>query len=539
MSISRGNDRNFQRSLMEKGVYPENVPPLFRVRHFFRVCDRRGLLSSDQIVSKKPTRLSRYNETKRGGQRRIFSTPNPLFFIDAARYFTTYRKQFDKHLRKSSFSRSVPMYRRSNDRFIQIETHSDFTRFRRMQLSSSRYIVKTDIARFYPSIYTHSIPWAVHGKGKAKNNRNPRSTKYFANKLDYLIRQAQDQQTIGIPVGPDTSRIVSELIVGAVDKQFAAQIGRDVPGARLVDDIYLGAANLDEAEDLLSTYRDCLRQFELDINEGKTKIFEARFDLEPFWPVDIRREVERFAESDGTNAAKNDLVAYLDQVIRIANQESDDGIIKYAIRRMDQARLWEEYWDAVEAFLIKVAIVFPHCVDYVARVVIWYNRRFGLDSERWGRVCETILAYHSRLGNDSEIVWPGWLLKEIDQSIHKSLCEDIIRRCGPYSVLVVLDLFSEGLVSGRFPKNLIYERIGEHPMIGDDWLLAYEAERSFELRVKAKNRNDYGAFGELIDGGAEFYNKNAVPVVFEGIRDFTRILQALEDQSGLYEDNEG
>ncbi|MFM6127183.1 MAG: hypothetical protein ACKPBV_00235 [Sphaerospermopsis kisseleviana] len=27
-----------------------------------------------------------------------------------------------------------------------------------------KYLIKTDIKNFYPSIYTHSIPWALHKK---------------------------------------------------------------------------------------------------------------------------------------------------------------------------------------------------------------------------------------------------------------------------------------------------------------------------------------------------------------------------------------
>ena len=538
MSIADGTDQEFQKSLMEKGVYPENTPPPFRVKRFYSICDQEGILSTEQIKRNKPTRLSTYNETKRGGQRRIFSTPNPLFFIDTASYFKKNRQKFVPLLQSSSFSKSVPIFDDTTDRFLRIESHSDFTRFRRTILSTSRYIVKTDIARFFPSIYTHSISWAVHGKILSKSNRSTASSRFFANKLDYLIRQAQDQQTIGIPVGPDTSRIVSELIAGAVDRAFIDQVGADVAGARLVDDVFLGAGNYDEAENLLSSYRDSLRQYELDINESKTSILEARHDLEPFWPVDIRREMEGFSSGGRAKPRIADLVAYLDEIIRLANATNDDGIIKYAIRKMDQLRLWHTYWDAIEAFLVRVAIVFPHCVDYVVRVVIWYNRFHDIDTTKWRKVCETIIGYHAKLGNDSEVAWSCWLLKELGEPLHKDLCEAIIRRCGPFSVLLTLDLFLKGLISGKFPRSLIYCRLGNSPMLSEDWLLSYEAERSFGFRLKKKNRNDYEVFGTLIDGNVEFYDTGALPSVFEGVDDFNSVDRALEDRGGLYEDED-
>jgi hypothetical protein len=35
--------------------------------------------------------------------------------------------------------------------------------------------------------------------------------------FDYTVRQAQSRQTMGIPVGPDSSKIIAELVMSAVD----------------------------------------------------------------------------------------------------------------------------------------------------------------------------------------------------------------------------------------------------------------------------------------------------------------------------------
>ena len=537
MSLAGGTDQEFQQALMEKGVFPESAPPTFRVQNFYDTCNALGLLSRDQINRNKPTRLSHYNETKRGNQRRLFSTPNPLFFIDAASYFNRHRQEFDQLMARSPYSRSTPLFNTDHSRFVRIESHADFTRHRRNILSSSRYIVKIDVSRFYPSIYTHSIAWAVHGKQQSKSDRVTQSAKTFANKLDYIVRQAQDQQTIGIPVGPDTSRIISELVACAVDLEFTVQVNPSVVGARLVDDVYLGAASVDDAENLLSAYRNSLRQYELDINESKTSIFEARYDLEPFWPVSIRRELERFSNGNNGSEQSRDLTSYLDEVIRIANQENDDGIIKYAIRKMDQQELWSIFWDTIEPFLIRCSIFFPHCFAYVARVVVWYNRRFDLNSVKWRNVCETVIGNHAKLGNDSEVAWSCWVLKELQEPIPKELYNTIVGRCGPYAVLLALDLYSRGLVSGRVSKKVLYDRLGSQPMLGSDWLLSYEAERSFGFRLKSKNRNDYEIFGNLLDQGVKFYDTTADPVVFEDIEDIENVSKALEDMGGAYEED--
>ena len=37
----------------------------------------------------------------------------------------------------------------------------------------NRYLVKADISTCFPSIYTHSIPWAIVGKQQSKNTIKP------------------------------------------------------------------------------------------------------------------------------------------------------------------------------------------------------------------------------------------------------------------------------------------------------------------------------------------------------------------------------
>ena len=261
-------------------------------------------------------------------------------------------------------------------------------------------------------------------------------------------------------------------------------------------------------------------------------------DLEPFWPVSIRRELENFATRRATNASRSDLSAYLDEIIRIANVEQDEGIIKFAIRKMDDLKLWVIYWESLEPFLTRVAVNFPHCLDYVARVVAWRHRRFGTDEEKWSTVCNSTIAYHAPLGNDSEVVWSCWLLKEIGGKLPARSCEPIIARCGPFSNILALDLHSSDGISGRFPKKSIYDRIDDTPMLGNDWLLSYEAERAFGFRLKGKNRNDYGVFGTLIDNEVQFYDSSAEPFVFQGVDDYETVDEALEDRIGLYEDDE-
>ncbi|MFP3360814.1 RNA-directed DNA polymerase, partial [Planococcus sp. SIMBA_143] len=76
------------------------------------------------------------------------------------------------------------------------------------------YRVRTDIANFYKSIYSHSLPWALIGIAEAKGNRG---SSHWYNKIDKATRISQRNETKGITIGPATSSILSEIILFPVD----------------------------------------------------------------------------------------------------------------------------------------------------------------------------------------------------------------------------------------------------------------------------------------------------------------------------------
>ena len=77
------------------------------------------------------------------------------------------------------------------------------------------YVTSADISNFFPSIYTHSIPWALVGHEVAKKDHNPQ--KWF-NSIDAKQRHLKRNETQGVPIGPATSNVISELILSPVDK---------------------------------------------------------------------------------------------------------------------------------------------------------------------------------------------------------------------------------------------------------------------------------------------------------------------------------
>lgn len=137
------------------------------------------------------------------------------------------------------------------------------------------YLVNTDIKSFYPSIYTHSIAWALHGKNKIRKKNNSRNYKFLGNKLDKLFQNANDGCTNGIPIGPAVSDIIAEIIASSIDVYFSKLIHSEKIECRAVrfkDDYRILAKTEVDAKKIIKLLQESLKEYQLELNDSKTVI---------------------------------------------------------------------------------------------------------------------------------------------------------------------------------------------------------------------------------------------------------------------------
>lgn len=132
------------------------------------------------------------------------------------------------------------------------------------------YCIHTDITDCYPSIYTHTIPWAIFGKEYAKANRKGG----LGNDIDEKIRNMQGGQTNGIPQGSVLMDFIAEIVLGYADTQLLELAERenltDFRILRYRDDYRIFANSKDVAERLMKLLTEVLLDLNLKINSKKT-----------------------------------------------------------------------------------------------------------------------------------------------------------------------------------------------------------------------------------------------------------------------------
>ena len=202
----------------------------------------------------------------------------------------------------------------SYSRYSQLHKFIDSQEFLNLELSFS-HLLKFDLKRCFNSIYTHSFCWAVKGKEFSKNNVNAYT---FDSKFDELMQSANYNETNGIVIGPEASRIFAEVILQQIDLDVASEVENSGISKssyairRYVDDYFLFTTSSATADSILDIAQSCLRKYKLYINESKTERLIAPFVTS-----------QTIAKRDVQEILGNSVLAWLNHLKKLLKDEEN------------------------------------------------------------------------------------------------------------------------------------------------------------------------------------------------------------------------
>lgn len=146
------------------------------------------------------------------------------------------------------------------------------------------HLLKFDIQGCFDSIYTHSIAWATGG-GKDIYKESFRSEdNTFGSKWDRQMQLMNYNETNGIVIGPEFSRIFAEVIFQHVDSSVAHSLKkekydfeRDYVCYRYVDDFFFFYNDEACRKKAIELFDEKLKEFKLAISAEKTHEFSRPF----------------------------------------------------------------------------------------------------------------------------------------------------------------------------------------------------------------------------------------------------------------------
>lgn len=200
--------------------------------------------------------------------------------IASLRYFkNTIKSQKGKaeefiELNKKEY-RSLKTYF-SYEKYSNIYRYYESYEFQKAEKKFS-HLLKFDISRCFDSIYTHSIVWATINKTASKENLHSKGKSTFGHHFDELMQKHNYNETNGIIIGPELSRIFAEIILQKVDQNVEKVLekknlryGEDFEIARYVDDYFIYTNDPTSKDLIIASFKKELQKYNLYFNESKT-----------------------------------------------------------------------------------------------------------------------------------------------------------------------------------------------------------------------------------------------------------------------------
>ena len=374
-----------------------------------------------------------------------------------------------QHVASSKLSLTTPQAAPGNQRAIDpIKDWGYLPIARSLCRGSARYVLQTDIDNFYHSIYTHVIPWALHTKLVAKQNQ--RNFGYVGNILDLIIRNSQDQQTLGIHIGPDCSLVIAEIILSAVD---AALLNTGLAtGFRYLDDYEFGFATYSEGEQALADLQGELGVYELHLNPRKTFLFELPDAIERPWATELRG----FRIRQGGSSQQIDLIGYFSRAYELSKKYPDDSVLRFALGRMRRNVVVQPNWPLYESTLLHIAAVEPVTLSTVLdELYRYYQAGHQVSLQKVADVFHQVIRQHASVNHGSEVAWAIWGCLLFGIPLDDPTASRVAKMEDSVVAILALDAKARGLISSNVNLTLWASMMTTQSLFEENWLLSYEA----------------------------------------------------------------
>ncbi|MCB2300276.1 RNA-directed DNA polymerase [Clostridium tagluense] len=500
-------------NLIRNEYFPAELPPCFSTKVVFENYDKIKNWTSG--VKRNQSIPLTYNGFKNENSRRKFAIPNIYHYFKAVNCIVENSTSILNVTNQSKMSLTKPLTGTPpDDQPYNKKTYSITMTKKIVEklYQDNLFQIKLDISSFFDSIYTHTIPWAMHSKAIAKKSRGK---SLVGDKLDICIREMNYGQTNGILVGNAVSRIISEIILCTVDKEIQEQF-KNVKCCRFVDDYYIFVKDTFQIQNIISFIRNELGKYELMLNENKSQIIESPFIYGKHWVEEIKLFIHLNSE------------VFLNKVISLYTEYKDISILRYGLTVLSLHNINKNEWDVMESKILNLWVKFPSISDLIIKILIAKNE--SLKKGNLKNAMYSILDRCIPINHHQEIIWAVWFAKVFDIQIKKDYIVKIIESQNSMAIIILLHIiYSKNYNMSKEVKksildlreNLKTADLDENEEDGkkksgnlmwtQNWLIAYEADLNEWFNIESEKfefaREDL-FFKNLIKSKIRFYDTN-------------------------------
>jgi len=369
--------------LVDYGLFAEKLPPCFvseglatlLPKAMANVAYEQDLKKLENLIKEQTRGYIRYQTLRDTNIPRQLGIPHPQSYFAQCNAIWRCWEPIKKHCAKPNPAFSRIYVRETGTDKVFIMNYKGQERFEVEEQEinfamGAAYVVHADISTCFPSMYTHSIPWAMHTRQKAKKSRGDLSLE--GNLLDKATQVVRDGQTNGLLIGPHASNVISELILTSVDSTLQKLGHKRV--TRHIDDYRYYARTHEEAEEFIRDLGMALREYELFLNEKKTKILPLPRPQVENWV----RELNAF-QFPAEEIRYSIVRSFLDLALELAQRNGTSATLNYAIQ-MVPTRLNDRAKRLFVAEAVNLALSYPYLAPLLGKHVFTKHQYNGIES---------------------------------------------------------------------------------------------------------------------------------------------------------------
>lgn len=493
--------------LLSRGYFPSELPPPFTSFDFGRHAPAIASELDLPKISKFWTKPEQYSVPRYGHARRALAIVNPVNQLLVSQIIASNWLAIRKRLKRSKITEFDPqIVLKGPGRAVTGVDFDGVARRKAELLANFGRYVKTDVARFYPSVYTHAIPWSLVGKEFAKANHNDKVFKSsFANQLDKAVGAGQQGQTIGIPIGPDTSRIISELIAVEVEEIVRTHLpDLDNRAVRYVDDILIGLNDHETPSAVLSALSLALYEYELELNAEKTVTLGLGCAHAPEWINYIRT----FELNSRAGRQRDDLDSYFEQALFLADANPRENVLLFAAKRAASFNVDQSNISHLVRWLLYSSRRAPSCLSFVAEHLAATASTHFLPDEEIESFILQQLPLKAEAVHTDEVAWLLFWAREIGLKLPVAAFEKVTKLRSSAVGLITLDLRERGQIDGKLTVTEWRKAATTDGLKSELWLIAYEATKKGWWKGKCSSNfiTGHPFFAAIWNKEIEFYD---------------------------------
>jgi hypothetical protein len=345
--------------LLAHGLFAERFLPVFTSVNFFDFCQ-----SCKHNFQERRSTYIKYSSIRNTNIPRQMGIPNPMAYQQLCKCLSKNWQNICEHFEKFTSNQNHKVSRIHIKRLEKKHTLFEMS-YDNWKLDGShepdlimgkRYMVTVDIAIFFSSIYTHSVPWAIAGKLVAKSTAKNKNLWY--NVIDCYTRNIKDGESNGLIIGPHASYLLSEIILAVIDHNLYEKGWHNY--IRHIDDYSCYVDTHEQGQAFINDLMEELDFFNLRLNDSKTSIEELPLNVDKQWVSQVN-VIKTIANDKKIHFP--DVQEYLENAIEIMYENNKNtAILYYAVKVLSSQNMTRNARDYCSNTIFHFATLFPYLV---------------------------------------------------------------------------------------------------------------------------------------------------------------------------------